>query len=65
MNAEQKNVIIECPVCSATKKIPIPSDAIVRTEGLTTLNIPANIVCPHTFQIYLDQQFHVRGYLSF
>jgi hypothetical protein len=60
--SETKTVMVICPKCSKSKKIPFPSDAITKPDGLTTINVPADIVCEHSFQLYLDQNFSIRGY---
>jgi hypothetical protein len=61
---EEKRVNVVCPVCSKSKQIPIPKDIITKPEGLTTLSVPPNIVSQHGFQLYLDQNFLIRGYLT-
>jgi len=57
-----KSVEVECPVCHLKKEINIPENQISESSGIVTISIPKNVVCPHTFQIFLGRSFEIRGY---
>ncbi len=59
----QKSLKVEitCPVCGEKGQVNVPK-GILKNQGLTTISIPSKSLCDHNFQIFLDQQFCVRGY---
>ncbi|TFF88969.1 MAG: hypothetical protein EU549_02065, partial [Promethearchaeota archaeon] len=58
------DVIIICPKCSNKKILQVPERLIQQADGLTTVSIPAGLVCIHSFQAFIDKQYNVRGYQS-
>ena len=56
-----QSVPIICPICNFKKSINIPHD-ILKKSGLTTISVPKDTICDHHFQIFVDQDFKVRGY---
>ncbi|WP_371805711.1 hypothetical protein [Candidatus Lokiarchaeum ossiferum] len=53
---------VECPTCQKAKKIGIPTNLINKSKPLNTISIPAQMVCDHHFQAFVDQHLKVRGY---
>jgi len=56
------NVVIECPICRAKKKLKFPLKIINQSKQLTTVSLPEGLVCKHNFQAFIDKNFKVRGY---
>ena len=57
-----KNILIVCPTCRGQKILQIPKKILDKNKGLTTVSIPANLICEHSFQAFVDKNFMVRGY---
>ena len=56
-------VQIKCPSCSKTGTIELVDDSVKNvSRGLLAINIATNIICPHTFIVYVDKNFGVRDY---
>ena len=56
-------VQIICPSCSKTGYIELADNSIKNIlRGLLAINIASNIICPHTFIVYVDKNFGVRDY---
>jgi len=53
---------VVCPHCNKSKIIKIPANIIYESKNVTTISIPLNHVCEHSFQIFVDKHFVVRGY---
>jgi len=54
-------ITVECPLCKRKQDINV-DDTIKNTDKLTTVSIPEKLICKHTFQAFVDNQFKVRGY---
>jgi hypothetical protein len=57
-----KEILIVCPRCKVNKKLKIPAKVINQSKQLTTISIPSDLCCKHTFQAFVDKNFIVRGY---
>jgi len=57
-----KEIKIRCPQCSTYKELKIPKKVINQSKQLTTISIPSNLCCEHSFQAFVDKNFIVRGY---
>jgi hypothetical protein len=57
-----QEIIVVCPVCSASKKLKIPVEVIKQSKKLTTISIPSKLCCEHSFQSFVDNDYKVRGY---
>jgi len=57
-----KLVLIECPRCHKREKLKIPKQIIGQNKKLTTVSIPSDFLCEHSFQVFIDNNFSVRGY---
>ncbi len=57
-----QEILIECPSCSKRKKLMVPDKIINQSKQLTTVSIPLDLVCEHSFQAFIDKNFKVRGY---
>ncbi|MFX1312512.1 MAG: hypothetical protein ACFFHD_07845 [Promethearchaeota archaeon] len=57
-----QNVLIQCPLCNQKKILKIPFQIINQNKQLTTVSVPSELVCKHTFQLFVDKNFKVRGY---
>ena len=53
---------IICPKCETKKFLEIPEKIINQSKQLTTISIPAGIICEHSFQAFADKNFKIRGY---
>jgi hypothetical protein len=65
INNDQENLAkihVICPHCSKSKYIQIPESIINESRSVTTISIPMNYVCEHSFQVFIDKHFIVRGY---
>ncbi|MFX1427068.1 MAG: hypothetical protein ACFFBE_11495, partial [Promethearchaeota archaeon] len=65
-NTEEKDLFeiirVVCPTCNQRKELKIPSKIINQSKQLTTVSIPSEAVCSHSFQCFVDKNFKVRGY---
>jgi len=59
---QYKKVRIECPQCNTVEFINVPSKIINQRGSLTTIGIPSNFICEHSFQLFMDSHFAIRGY---
>ncbi len=59
-SVNKKSVIIICPICKIMKEIIIPVNKL--TKPLNTISIQKGKICDHTFQLFIDKNFAVRGY---
>jgi hypothetical protein len=57
-----KNVLIVCPKCKQKKQLGVPIKIINQSKQLTTVSIPSELCCEHSFQAFIDKNFTVRGY---
>ena len=57
-----QNVLIQCPLCKQKKILKIPFQIIDQSKQLTTVSIPSGLVCKHSFQLFVDKNYKVRGY---
>lgn len=57
-----EDVKVICPICKKKKVIKLPQKVINQSKQLTTVSIPANLTCEHSFQVFVDKNFTVRGY---
>ncbi|MBN1800798.1 MAG: hypothetical protein JW891_04785 [Candidatus Lokiarchaeota archaeon] len=57
---------IICPTCSKHGKIYV-EDSLVKqnVRGITAINIVKNIICEHSFLVYVDKNYNVRDAVSF
>jgi hypothetical protein len=42
--------------------LEIPSKIIKENDNVTTISIPSEYICKHSFQAFIDRDFNVRGY---
>ena len=57
-----KTITIICPKCQEKKKLSVPVKIINESKQLTTISIPVNLCCEHSFQAFVDKNFKIRGY---
>jgi len=57
-----KDVKVVCPICKEKKIIHLPEKVINQSKQLTTVSIPANLTCEHSYQVFVDKNFTPRGY---
>lgn len=57
-----QNVLIVCPKCNQKKQLSVPKKIINQSKQLTTVSIPSELCCEHSFQAFIDKNFKVRGY---
>jgi len=51
-----------CPNCNILKTIEIPSQIMVKFGGKPAITLPPYLVCEHTFQMIVDNDFDPVGY---
>ena len=63
-NENEINIIIRlfCPICKAQKEVLISKKKLLRKEGLTTIAIPKDFMCLHSFLAFVDRNGKIRGY---
>nr|MDO8115348.1 hypothetical protein [Candidatus Sigynarchaeota archaeon] len=63
MNVETKKINIVCPTCKKEVGIDIPSFLVSEAQdGILKIQIPQEKCCFHSFMIFIDKAFRVRGY---
>lgn len=53
---------LRCPRCGKEKVLKVPMELTKHSEHLTTISIPSDFVCKHSFQAFIDKDFNVRAY---
>lgn len=59
---EIAKIQVICPHCNKSKFIKIPANIIHKSNNVTTISIPLNHICEHSFQVFVDKNFDIRGY---
>ncbi len=60
----EKRILVVCPVCSKSGRVPVPTEVIAKKDsGATSVYIPREMICQHEFYAYVDKNFKVRDYL--
>ena len=54
-------ITVECPLCKKKQEIEVDNN-IKNADKLTVISIPEKLICKHQFQVYVDNNFSVRGY---
>jgi len=57
-----KKIQIICPRCSKKDFLKVPEKIIDQSKQLTTVSLPAGLICQHSFQAFIDKNLKVRGY---
>lgn len=57
-----KKIQIICPKCSKKDFLKVPEKIIDQSKQLTTVSLPAGLICQHSFQAFVDKNLKVRGY---
>lgn len=57
-----KKIQVICPICKSKDIVGIPESKMKTKSQLITVSIHKGLICPHHFQIFIDKDFHVRGY---
>ncbi|NMC05300.1 MAG: hypothetical protein GYA24_08820 [Candidatus Lokiarchaeota archaeon] len=62
MSAEERKALnVQCPVCNAKQDVEVPTRIIKENiKGVSTIAI--NAQCGHSFHIFVDKNFAIRGY---
>ncbi len=58
----QKKVLVICPQCEKRGEILIPEGVTKGNKGMSTVLVRAGVICPHSYQVFLDKHCEVRGY---
>lgn len=61
-NEIYKKIQIICPRCSKKDFLKVPEKIIDQSKQLTTVSLPAGLICQHSFQAFVDKNLKVRGY---
>ncbi|MHA1672830.1 MAG: hypothetical protein ACTSYI_04325 [Promethearchaeota archaeon] len=60
-----KVLFIECPICKRAKYISILEKILLKTlkspSGMSSMLIPSQEICEHTFIVHFDENFKVRN----
>lgn len=51
-----------CPICKTRDIVGIPRSRLNTNSQLTTISIHKDLICPHHFQFFMDNNFQIRGY---
>lgn len=51
-----------CPVCKSEKEVLISKAELSKTKSLTSVAIPKDFMCLHSFSAFVDKNGMVRGY---
>ena len=55
------DVKIECPKCNQSGSIKVEENIVKESlKGVTAINIAEDLICFHSFMIYIDKNFKVR-----
>ncbi|MCP4760511.1 MAG: hypothetical protein GY870_01940 [archaeon] len=61
-NVQGITIRVPCPTCNKTGSIKVTKEDLLRAgNGLTVISVPANLVCEHAFQFFVDRNGAVRG----
>jgi hypothetical protein len=57
------SVLVRCPSCSENGYIDVSEENLQDVKrGLLAVNIPPDIICPHSFIVYIDKNLKIRDY---
>ncbi|MFX0187986.1 MAG: hypothetical protein ACFE8A_09635 [Candidatus Hodarchaeota archaeon] len=56
------SITVICPICKIKKQIRLPETTFKEETYLATVSIPKRTICEHHFQVFIDNNFDVRGY---
>ncbi|MFX0187987.1 MAG: hypothetical protein ACFE8A_09640 [Candidatus Hodarchaeota archaeon] len=56
------SITVICPICKIKKQVRLPESAFKKESHITTVSIPKRAICEHHFQVFVDNNFQVRGY---
>lgn len=59
---ETRKVPTICPICKSKKDLDLPVSIVNQASNIATISLPKGLVCDHHFQMFVDKNFHVRGY---
>ncbi|MCF2139058.1 MAG: hypothetical protein K9W44_03280 [Candidatus Lokiarchaeota archaeon] len=58
-----RKILIVCPICNKSKRIPVPESIFHIEEGsLLKIPIKKNTICSHEFILIIDYNFSIRDY---
>jgi len=57
-----KKVAVVCPLCQRSGAIQVPDTVFHEDKGLSSLLIRSGVTCTHSFQVFIDKNYKVRGY---
>lgn len=56
---------VKCPHCGTQGKIPVPESIHeTRNAGISNVFVQEGELCPHSFLMFVDRKFKVRGYTA-
>jgi hypothetical protein len=58
----RSKILFICPKCKKSDTLSFPKSVVENAKNLTTISIPKGLICPHSFQAFVDKNFKVRGY---
>ena len=59
---ESRKVPTICPICKTKKDLDLPASIVNQASNIATISLPKGLICDHHFQMFVDKNFHVRGY---
>ncbi|MFX1339187.1 MAG: hypothetical protein ACFFDK_11310 [Promethearchaeota archaeon] len=55
------NILVRCPSCSGNGYIDVAEENLKDVKrGLLAVNIPSDIICTHSFIVYIDKNLVIR-----
>jgi len=58
----QFRIFIQCPKCQIKRVITVPRNLVAQSQCLTTVAMSFGLACNHSFNVFIDKNFKVRGY---
>jgi hypothetical protein len=62
VSCRTNKIQVICPICKTRDIIGIPGIRQTERTRLTTVSIHKGLICPHHFQIFIDNNLQIRGY---
>ena len=59
---DQINIKVQCPICSISDNLSIPSKLFHENKGIMTISVAPDYMCEHTFHVFVDNNLKIRGY---
>ncbi len=62
--AQTKSIQVICPICDTRGRVDVPRAKVeAKDTGTTSVLVPKDLMCEHSFYTYVDRNYAVRDYL--